>query len=217
MIIDCHTHTFISDGELLASELIRRCEYNGYNVLAITDHADAGNIPHILSQIIPAIETASKHLDMIILPGVEITHVHPAGIADCVKQARDHGAKVVVVHGQTPVECVMDGTNEAAIKAGCDILAHPGRIHADLAKMAADNNVMLEISFRRGSSLSNGYIFNTAKSAGAKIIVNSDAHSPSDIFTEELYQETALGAGMTISDFKEMTTRLFSWAKERSK
>jgi len=213
MIIDCHTHSFFSDGELLPSELIRRCIINGYNVLAITDHADTGNIKSLLSKTIPAIEHARKYTDMKIFAGVEITHVHPNNIADCVKLARDSGASIVVVHGETPVENVFEGTNEAAINAGCDILAHPGRISERLAALARDKNVLLEVSSRRGSCYSNGHIVKVARDAGTPLILNSDAHAPADILTEYLYNEVALGAGMTEKEIENMQVNLLKWVE----
>ncbi len=211
MIIDCHTHTFLSDGVLLPSELIKRCEDNGYSVLAITDHVDKGNVEFVLSSLIPAIETANKYSKINILPGVELTHVHPKGISECVKIARDNGAKVVVVHGETPVENVYKGTNEAAIKARCDILAHPGRLSLETAKLAADYGVMLEITARRGSCLSNGHVLKVCRESGADFVVNTDAHSPEDIFTANLYKETAFGCGMTQNEFHAMLERLHKW------
>ncbi len=47
--IDLHTHSLISDGVLLPSELLRRAEALGHKALAITDHADASNLAHIIA------------------------------------------------------------------------------------------------------------------------------------------------------------------------
>ena len=41
---DLHTHSLLSDGELLPSELARRYEEKGYKAIAITDHVDFSNI-----------------------------------------------------------------------------------------------------------------------------------------------------------------------------
>ena len=43
-MIDLHTHTTFSDGELIPSELVRRAEVLGYKAIGITDHADYTNI-----------------------------------------------------------------------------------------------------------------------------------------------------------------------------
>ena len=40
---DLHTHTILSDGEMLPIELIRRMAVLGYTTVAITDHVDASN------------------------------------------------------------------------------------------------------------------------------------------------------------------------------
>lgn len=211
MIIDCHFHSTLSDGALLPTELIRRCEKNGYYAMAITDHADAGTIKDILEKLKPSLEMANKYSNIKVFPGVEITHVHPKGIKRCVEIARENGAKIVIVHGESPIEPVYKGTNKAAIEAGCDILAHPGRIELKHAELAAEKNVFLEISNRRGSSLSNGYIYNIAKKTGAKLIVNSDGHSPSDIFSEHTYLETALGTGMSKDEFDNYYNVIKNW------
>jgi len=38
-MIDLHTHTFLSDGELGPAELVRRAENAGYRAIGISDHA----------------------------------------------------------------------------------------------------------------------------------------------------------------------------------
>ncbi len=40
-MIDLHTHTFFSDGELAPSELVRRAYLKGYKVIGLSDHADS--------------------------------------------------------------------------------------------------------------------------------------------------------------------------------
>ena len=39
-VIDFHTHTILSDGELIASELVRRACNIGYRAIGLADHAD---------------------------------------------------------------------------------------------------------------------------------------------------------------------------------
>ena len=43
-MVDLHTHSLLSDGQLLPSELVRRAEVRGYEAIAITDHVDFSNI-----------------------------------------------------------------------------------------------------------------------------------------------------------------------------
>ena len=64
----------------------------------------------------------------------------------------------MVVHGETLVEPVEEGTNHEAIMAGVDILAHPGLISEEDVRLAKERKVLLEISARKGHSLSNGHV-----------------------------------------------------------
>ena len=43
-MIDLHTHSILSDGELLPSELARRAQVEGYRIIGISDHADPSNL-----------------------------------------------------------------------------------------------------------------------------------------------------------------------------
>jgi histidinol phosphatase-like PHP family hydrolase len=199
---DLHTHTIFSDGELIPSELLRRAEVIGLKAIAFTDHADASNIDFIISKIIKVCNELNKLKKIKCLPGVEITHCPPPSIQSLVKKARNLGAKVVVVHGETIVEPVEKGTNIAAIRSRVDILAHPGLITDDEVKEAVKNGVFLEISGRKGHSLGNGHVVNMAKKYGAKLIVNSDAHSPDDLASPQILKKIALGAGVTEKEYR---------------
>ena len=153
MLIDLHTHTFMSDGALLPSEHVRRAWVKGYRAVAITDHADISNIESLLRKSVPVCRELSEAWPITALPGVELTHVPPGHIDRLTKLARSLGARVVVMHGETPVEPVPPGTNMAAIEARVDILAHPGILTEEEARRAAELGVALELSARRGHCL----------------------------------------------------------------
>ena len=195
-MIDLHTHSIFSDGELVPFELIRRAEAVGYSALAITDHMDASNIDLIVPRIVKAIHQIRSHVSMELLPGAEITHAPPELISDLVKEARGLGAKIVVVHGETIVEPVKKGTNRAAIQAGADILSHPGLISTEDLLFAKEQNVLLEITSRKGHSLANGYVAKEAMRFGAPLCMNTDSHSPSDLITKEKAKTILLAAGI---------------------
>ena len=195
-MIDLHTHSFFSDGELIPSELIRRAEAIGYKAIAITDHVDASNIDFIIPKIVQAIRKMREYLSIEALPGAEITHAPPQTIPDLVKEARKLGAKIVVVHGETLVEPVRPGTNRAAIEAGADILAHPGLISEEDLLFAKEKGVTLEITSRKGHSLSNGYVVKEAVRLGVRLCINTDSHSPSDLITKEFASKILLGSGI---------------------
>jgi len=213
-MIDLHMHTVFSDGELIPSELARRAEAIGLKGMAITDHGDFSNMDHIIPRLVKVSEYMNSLPGIRVLPGIEITHVPPPHIDEAVKLARSLRAKVVIVHGETVVEPVAKGTNLAAIKAGVDILAHPGLITAEEASLAAEKGVCLEITARGGHSLSNGHVAIMAKKAGAMMVLNTDSHAPRDLINEAFAITVAIGAGLGIDDFKKMQENASKFFKE---
>lgn len=209
-MIDLHTHTTFSDGELIPAELIRRAKVAGYRAIAITDHADASNISLILDNVRRLTDSYAHYFDMEVLAGVELTHVPPALMADFVKMARDAGAQIVVCHGETVVEPVAQGTNLAAIEAGVDVLAHPGLITEVEVKLAAERGIALEITTRRGHSYANGHVAALAKRFGAKLVIDNDAHAPGDLVSRDLRHKVGMGAGLTQEEIAQAT--LNAWA-----
>jgi histidinol phosphatase-like PHP family hydrolase len=195
-MIDLHTHTTFSDGVLIPSELVRRAEVMGYTTIGITDHVDFTNIEHVLLCVSKA-KYMEDVLDIRIMPGVELTHVPPAKIMPLATLARRLGAEIVVVHGETSVEPVRPGTNRAALEAGVDILAHPGFITIEEAELARENDVCLEITARSGHNITNGHVARMALQAGAKMVVDTDTHSPEDLIDDERAVQIAAGAGLT--------------------
>jgi histidinol phosphatase-like PHP family hydrolase len=195
-MIDLHTHTTFSDGELIPSELVRRAEVKGYTAIGITDHVDFTNIEHVLSCVSKA-KYMEDVLDIRVLPGVELTHVPPAKIMPLATLARRLGAEIVVMHGETPVEPVRPGTNRAALEAGVDILAHPGFITIEEAELARENDVCLEITSRSGHNITNGHVVRMALQAGAKMVVDTDTHAPEDLIDDERAVQIAFGAGLS--------------------
>ncbi|HOK54453.1 MAG TPA: histidinol phosphate phosphatase domain-containing protein, partial [Armatimonadota bacterium] len=151
MLYDFHTHTFLSDGELLPMELIRRCVVKGYTVLGIADHISHSTVARVIEEVRRDAELGKKHWGIEVFVGAEITHVPANAIAEVAAHGLAVGADYIVCHGETVVEPVEPGTNKAAILSGnVDILAHPGLITADDAKLAAEHEVFLEISCRKG-------------------------------------------------------------------
>lgn len=202
-MIDLHTHTVFSDGELIPAELVRRAEVIGYKAICMTDHADESNIYSNLENVLRFVKKHGHFYDINVLAGVELTHIPPALIGEMVQAARGAGAQVVVMHGETPVEPVAPGTNLAAIEAGVDVLAHPGLITAEEVKLAAEKGVALEITTRGGHSYTNGHVATLAREHGAKLVVNNDAHAPRDLVGKELRQTIALGAGLTMEEYRQ--------------
>jgi putative hydrolase len=203
-MIDLHTHTVFSDGVLIPSELVRRAEFVGLKGIGITDHGDFSNIDFIVPRIVAIAEKLNSVLSIKVVPGIEITHVPPSLISDAAKKARSLGAKIIIVHGETIVEPVASGTNNAALEADIDILAHPGLISEDEVLKAKENRIFLEISARKGHSLTNGHVAMLAKKTGAKLVINTDAHAPEDLIDKKMAKRVVRGAGLTENDYDIM-------------
>jgi putative hydrolase len=218
-MIDLHTHSLFSDGELLPSELVRRVEALGYEAVALTDHVDVSNLDFVVPRIVEVSVALNKGQSVRVVPGVELTHVPPGQIGDLVRKARDLGAELVVLHGETVVEPVAEGTNRAGLEAGVDILAHPGLITREDAALAARKRIFLEISGRSGHSFSNGHVAKMAREAGAELVLNSDAHAPRDLMTEDFGRRVVEGAGLgkgALSGLQQNARRLLErigWAR----
>ena len=202
MVIDFHTHTFLSDGYLNPSAAIYYAWQLGYKAIGLTDHVDAGNWEPVLEQTLRACEDANRNWEVVALPGIEITHAPAESIPEIAEKARRFGAKIIVVHGETPVELVPAETNHAALNSDVDILAHPGFISDEDVRLAAERGIFLEISARRGHSLTNGLVAQRALKLGARMLINSDAHTISDYLSDEMVKKVGLGAGLTEAQFR---------------
>ncbi|HEX7467898.1 MAG TPA: histidinol phosphate phosphatase domain-containing protein [Methanobacterium sp.] len=204
--IDLHTHSIFSDGELLPSEIARRAQVLNHSAVAITDHVDASNIDCV-GKVINAVIDIRDNWDIEIIPGAEITHA-PAEIIDKLShQAKKFGADIVVVHGETIVEPVIEGTNWSAVNCPeVDILAHPGLITVDEVEVAKENGIALEISSRRGHCLGNGHVAKLAVEVGADLVVNTDTHMPEDLISYEMAYKVALGAGLKDKEIEKILT-----------
>jgi len=203
-MVDLHTHSLFSDGELLPAELVCRAEVIGYQAIAITDHADPSNLDWVIPRLIQVCRDLNKHRNVQAIPGVELTHLPPALIAPLTSKARTLGAQIILVHGETLVEPVPPGTNRQAIEAGVDILAHPGLISEEETLLAREKGVLLEITSRQGHSLTNGHVARLAQKEGALLVLNTDAHLPEDLISPEKALKIALGAGLRTEDFDQM-------------
>jgi len=79
-LIDLHTHTLLTDGELIPAELVSRARVNGYTAIGLTDHVDASNLEWIAEAMLRAAEALNRHQTVTVIPGVELTHVPPSQI-----------------------------------------------------------------------------------------------------------------------------------------
>lgn len=178
-----HTHSLLSDGVLLPSEIAVRYAHAGYKAIAITDHVDYSNIDTCIKGLLNFCRHWPKNASLKILPGVELTHLPLEQFAPLAKYSRKAGIKVIIGHGETTAEPVIKGTNRAALEAGIDILAHPGLITDKDAQFAKKRDIFLEITTRHGHCRTNSFVARQALKFGAKLILNHDSHAPKDIIS----------------------------------
>ncbi|MFH1414830.1 MAG: histidinol phosphate phosphatase domain-containing protein [Elusimicrobiota bacterium] len=208
-LIDLHTHTFFSDGVLSPAELVYRCKLMECEAVAITDHVDYSNLEFVLGSIKKAAAKLRKYYEIEVVTGVELTYIPPVDIESMVNEARQNGAEIVVVHGETSAEEVPKGTNLAAVKAKCDILAHPGHLSEREAEIAKSNNVCIELTTRNGHRNTNNEVYIAAKKKGCKIVLNTDTHSPADLIEEYTVKKILHLCNMGIENYAEFRSN--SW------
>ena len=85
MIIDLHTHTINSDGELTSYELLAQAKDIGCTVVAITDHDNIGGIAEarkvateIGIEFIPGIEISTQEKEEVHILGLGIDETNAA-------------------------------------------------------------------------------------------------------------------------------------------
>jgi len=192
-----HAHTFLSDGDLLPSEVAVRYQDKGYKVIAITDHADYSNIKMVAKAIVEFCRRWPKDSAIKVLPGIELTHLPPEQFKPLAALARKEGIKIIIAHGETPVEPVTKNTNHLALAADIDILAHPGLISDADTKLAQERGIFLEITSRAGHRDTNTHVIKQAKKFGARLILNNDSHTCEDIISPAELIKVGLDYGLT--------------------
>jgi len=221
-LIDFHNHTFHSDGILSPMELVRRAQINGYSVVGITDHVDFSNLESVGKAMLEfARRTQDYFTDITIIPGIELTHNPPELTKNLIEKARNLNIPLVIVHGETPVEPVPEGTNRAAIEAGADILAHPGFISKEEIVLAIENNVALEVTARCGHNITNGRlvamtrkIIEEKELSDMVLVIDSDSHSIRDLLTVEHRRKVGLGAGLSQLEYNKVGKNMSQLAEK---
>jgi histidinol phosphatase-like PHP family hydrolase len=220
--INLHSHTIHSDGCLLPSELAVRYCAAGYSTLAITDHVDISNIDSVVKSVVKFCRAWPKNSPIKVLPGVELTHLPLEQFKPLAKFARSHGIVIIVAHGETPAEPVLQGTNRAALEADIDILAHPGLITDADARLAQKAGVFLEITSRSGHNKTNSWVARQALKFDCRLVLDHDSHNPEDIISFAQTRAVGMKSGLTAARINQIyeelsTVFLKSKSQDRSK
>src|SRR3989338_3465070 len=210
-----HTHTLLSDGALLPSEVAVRYKSLGYKVIAITDHADYCNIKSTVAAILNFTRHWPKSSGIKVLHGIELTHLPLEQFKPLANYSRKAGIKIIIAHGETLAEPVIKGTNRAALEAGIDILAHPGLISDEDVKLAKKNGVFLEITVRKGHCDTNCHVVERALKLGAKLILNNDSHEPEDIISPQELTKMGIKSGLSQKDVDKIYKDTEKFIKEK--
>lgn len=212
MVYDFHTHTFYSDGKLSPMELARRASERGYRALGLTDHVGVGALHELMSRLKADRDVIERHWPIHVVVGVELTHLPPEALFEAANLAREAGAELIVLHGETPAEPVLPGTVCAGITTGLiDVVGHPGLLSEEDVQLAKEYDVYLELTARGSHALTNGHVARLALRIGAKLLVNSDAHDACDLLTPERQRIAALGAGVDEASLPDV---LQNWPEE---
>jgi predicted metal-dependent phosphoesterase TrpH len=127
LLCELHAHTTWSDGALALRELCDLYGRAGFDVLAVTDHTcvdmhlQKEDFGRYLADLDAEAERARRLYDLLVLPGLELTHEDPdpaqaghalalglrefvglgAGLENALRAARAHGAALVAAHPYT--------------------------------------------------------------------------------------------------------------------
>ncbi len=194
---DLHTHTEWSDGELSVAEHVAAAAEFGHDYVCVTDHATGpGMVGGVgvsddgLREQLPEVRAAGDDADLAVFAGVEanVSETGEVSVAD------DLLAELDFVVASPHAALDGDGTERlvaAAEHPGVDAIGHPtGRmlnrrrgLDVDverLAAVAAEHDTALEVNANPARLDLSGAAVKTAVEAGARIVVNTDAHRPSD-------------------------------------
>jgi histidinol phosphatase-like PHP family hydrolase len=187
----------------------------GYKAIAVTDHVDYSNIEQVTSAIITFTKKWPASCGIRVLSGVELTHLPPEQFKPLVAYCRKRGVQVIIGHGESPVEPVAKGTNRAAIEAGVDILAHPGRLSEADARLAARKGVFLELTSRRGHGKTNAFVARQALKYGCRLVLSLDSHDPCDIISPARLAAVGRKAGLSGARIARIYKDMAAFVKSR--
>lgn len=172
---------------------LRYAALAGIRFAGLVMPSDGSNFT-LLAEMAAQVRRLSLYANVEAWAGVELHHVPPALLPDAVREAREAGAALVLVHGESISDQVEQGTNFAAIEAGADILAHPGLIDAEASAFAAEKGVALEFTSCSRHALTNAHTAAMALRHGGMLVRGSGACRAEELTTRAFWPMIIKGA-----------------------
>lgn len=195
---DLHAHSDWSDGELSMEEMVKAAQKRGYEYICISDHSRSRAIAHGLDagrlreQIKKARLLDEKVKNIKVLTGSEVDIRADGSLDMPAELLAELDVVIASVHSgfKAPVDKMTGRVIKAIRHPRVNILGHPtGRIInsrsgyeldlPEIYKAAARNKVALEVNAAPERLDMDGDKCRAATKAGARIVINTDAHSAS--------------------------------------
>lgn len=172
---------------------LRYASLAGIRFAGLVMQSDGSNFSR-LAEISKQVRRLSLYANVEAWTGVELCHMPPALLPDAVSEAREAGAGLVLVYGESITDQVEQGSNFAAIEAGADIVTHPGLIDAEAAAFAAEKGVALEFTSCQRHALANAHTAAMALRHGAPLVRGSGACRAEELTTRAFWPIVIKGA-----------------------
>jgi DNA polymerase (family 10) len=213
---DLHSHTVASDGRATITEMAEAARDRGYEYFAVTDHSAThgfGNhvTPDELKRQIERVAEVNERIEGItVLAGTE-TNVLPDGSVDYDDELLAQ-LDWVVASVHTSFNMREENMTKRVVTALehplIDVLGHPtGRLIGRREPYALDVGAVIEAAVRTGTFLEinanpnrrdlNETYAREAARAGAKLVIDSDAHGPETLANMRYGVATARRAWLT--------------------
>jgi len=222
---DLHMHTLESDGQATLAEMISAARGRGLKYIAITDHSKRVSMANgldgarLLKQWEQIDRINDELKDFVVLKGVEVDILEKGGldIEDEVLAQADWIVASVHYGQKQPREQITKRIVEALENPYVCAIAHPtGRIlnrrnpyEVDLPAVfaaAKKHNKLMEINANPARLDLDDVAAAAAKQAGLKLVISTDAHSPSGLDCLRYGVLQARRAGLTKDDVANTRT-----------
>ena len=191
-------HISIQQGVGVASAL-RYASLAGIRFAGLVMPSDGTDLSRI-ADFSAQVRRLSLYANVEAWAGVELCHIPPALLPEAVREAREAGARLVLVYGESIMDQVEQGTNFAAIEAGADIITHPGLVDAETAAFAAERGVAFEFTSCPRHALSNAHTAAMALKHGVPLVRGSNARQAEELTTRAFWPSVIKGADAGLMD-----------------